>query len=176
MTYVPETGSTYPDDQLFREFQSISNELNLLRETLIQALPWKAVFVKVTGAGLADPPIINRYNVTSVTRLGVGLYQATVQSVTILGEPLTDSVYVTGDVAVLPINRPADTEVFIVELIDLDPVGLTFDMQVLGFHSPANAKLELVPYDILAGDDLEFWGLANLGTGEVVTDAQTQHL
>ena len=176
MSYTPEVGTTYPDDQLFREFHNISNELNLLRETMINALSWKAVFVKVTGAGLGDPPIIDSYNVTSVTRLGVGLYQATISSTTILGESLQDKVYVTGDVAVLPINRPVDTEVFTVDLVDLDPVGFTFDMQVFGFFSPANQKLELVPYDIQLGDDLEFWGVANLGTGEVVTDAQTQHL
>lgn len=168
MPYTPEQGTEYPNDQLAREFANLAEQLDRIANVILQNLPWKAIYVKLDGNGVSNPTVVDQFNVSGVTRLGVGLYRVQLISEIIRGISFVDHVYVNDVVTVLAINQPADTEHFIVEVADTDPTAGHYDLQVFGFHVPPNDKLTLVPYDILPGDDLEFSGTLNLGDGVII--------
>jgi len=169
MPYVPEPSREYKPDQLSREFEGIKTELDLIRERVVNAVPWKAFYLKVFGNGASDPTVENEFNIDTVTRVGAGLYRVTLTVAVIGTTEVLAEVYPSFQVAVaVPI---IDTEYYVAELMNINSPAGIFDIQVWGFFVPNNGKLTLVEYDLLAADRLWMFADLNLGTGTPQTSA-----
>jgi len=129
---------------------------------MISSMVWKGVVVEFQGDVGPDPILDKLFNVSSADRIGVGLYHIILQFAQINGVNVATNVHPTYTPEILAANQPTDTEVFFVEISEVDELAGEFHLQLYGGEVPANGKLTLIPYDLQVGDRLFFFGLLSL--------------
>lgn len=121
--------------------------VNKLRNEILQFLPFKALMIRVEGAGASDPTIQLEYNVGSVVRTGAGVYRLTLKQATFYGIPLLDNSVSTLNYSIAP---NVNTDAY---YVSLSPISSTeADIEVFEIAQGAGNKLQYIPYDIIAGD------------------------
>ncbi len=167
MVYIPEQGFEFKPDRLDREFEAIRTEIELIRSVMVSAMPWKGVVVEFNGVTGSDPILDKTYNVAEATRIGVGQYHIILERAQINGVNVADNIHPTYTPEILIANQPADTEIFFVEIAEVDEVAGEFHLHLFGAEVPSNNKLTLIPYDLQTGDRLFFFGLLSLADNVV---------
>ena len=140
-------------DYIRRELEKIQDEFRGHRETL-QSLTeyvwYRAARVSLEGQDTSDPIILGAVNVTSVTRVGVGLYDVLLTSLDIgqytIG--LSNSV-ISGEV-----TSNASTEPVFASYSTVTPS--TIRVQTATFEVVSGNKLSVVPYELQLTDYLLF--------------------
>ena len=136
--------------------------LSTLRSDIRNNIPIKGLMLSVEGNGGANPSIITSYNVLSIIRTGVGVYNVTPIQDTYFGISIANNSVITSGFSIAP---SITSELF---NVDITPgAGNTFDVNVFELTVGLGSKLEVSPYDILPGDILGFNLLINAGFGEL---------
>ena len=140
-------------DYIRRELEKIQDEFRGHRETLqnlTEYVWYRAARVSLEGQGAANPLILGAVNVTSVTRVGVGLYDVLLTSLDIgqytIG--LSNSV-ISGEV-----TSNASAEPVFASYSTVSPS--TIQVQTARFEVGTGGKLNVVSYDLQPTDYLLF--------------------
>ena len=113
-------------------------------------LPAKGVLLTIEGQGAGNPLLTNPYNVASVTRTGVGVYQVTLSQETYFTRNvLTNSIITTSSI-IAPLTTSYDMRTVITSATTFDI--MVFQLAVVG------ALVARTPFDLLAGDFLSVNG------------------
>jgi len=133
-----------------------------LRRRIFDFVPLKGMMLSFEGAGASDPAIITSHNVVSITRTGVGVYNVVLKQITVFG------------VSIISIGIPtvsfniATTLVSEAHFVSIkDGAGNSFNIFVTEMTVGGGNKLEVNPYDIIAGDEIRASILLNSGSGEL---------
>jgi len=142
----------------------LKSMINRLSGRVINNVLLKGVTIILEGDGANDPILTNDYNVVSVIRQGIGIYRVQVKQITfhgvnifLRGIPNLESV----------ITSNANT--------DLHEVGFQlsgggsneFDIQVFAIEQGTGNRLDIVPFDIEAGDFVYMSLEVNAGDGDL---------
>jgi len=153
-----QQGAEYDAANIEQEFWRISAALDELRGVVVNALPWKGIYVEADGVTGTDPIVGGSYNLDTLTRTGVGLYRVQLRVATIAGISVADNIYPNIHIEIDPPNQPADTELFLGEIQARNEVAGWFDIQIWGAEVPPSGKLTLVAYDLQGNDRMFFFG------------------
>ena len=135
--------------------------INKLQSMLVNTVWFKGFGVSFQGQGVADPLISNGYNVESITRTGVGVYTVTPTQSTFFGVSIIENSFPTISYAISP---SAETSLFIVGIIGS---GGDATITVKAAIQGAGNQIDVVPYDLVAGDFISATLLLTVGTGEL---------
>ena len=150
----------YLDDELNR----IANSIDLLNTRLVNGLPWKGFYCLLTGSTLpTNFSSTQLYNVNAPVRLGVGLYQFTLNYPVVQGVQVIDRCFPSITPQILTVNHPVDTNVFFVDMTIINAVTGVFNIQLWGGYVPASGKLTLMAYDLQNADKLFISGDFSVG-------------
>jgi hypothetical protein len=136
--------------------------INLVRLDVTNFTPLKGMLLAITGAGASNPTIDTKYNVTTVVRTGVGVYRVTAIQGTVFGESLTGNSIILVSHSIQP---SAVSEAHFAQLVAVS--NTEFDIEVTEMTVGGGNKLEVNPYDIIAGDGVDVSVLINLGIGKL---------
>lgn len=139
----------------------LKSMIDTLKGMLINSVPIKGAMLTIEGAGLSNPTIKTSYNITSVTRTGAGVYNVVPTQGTFFGESIGDISVITNGASIQPILT---SELFTVSIVD---AGGSFNIIVNEVVVGAGSKLEVNPYDIVAGDIVGMNVFINAGIGEL---------
>ena len=155
----------YLDDELTR----IGNSIELLNTRMVNGLPWKGFYCLLTGGTLpTNFSCTQLYNLNAPARLGVGLYQFTLNYPVVQGVQVIDRCFPSITPQILTVNHPVDTHVFFTDLVVVNAVTGVFTIQLWGGYVPASGKLTLVAYDLQNADKLFVSGDFSLGGNAAV--------
>ena len=152
------TGSTFAAavalgwDQLWRSFDVMKYQgLNA----------WSAT---IDGNGAADPTLsVPSYNIASVTRLSVGVYEYALVQTQMFGVPIENRTFPNSPGFVIQSSVVSDA--YIVSFVP-GATGL-FQIHVKALILGQGNKFEAVPYDIVAGDAISTSASLYLGDGKL---------
>ena len=167
--YRPEPGVDYPHDQLDREFRAIQVAMDnrLKSETAFTFFPFKAGMVKFTGAGVSDPVIDGAaYNISGVTRTGLGTYSIQFDIISILGVNIVAEIY-----PVITFFIDDLLESYQVALTDGDSSGGTVEITVFEL-GVSGQNIIRVPHDLTSADEIWFTATLNIVDPEADTVPQ----
>ena len=133
-----------------------------LGRSLRYSTPIKGCVVKMTGDTLNPPTIDSQYNVTSVTRFGIGVYRVTLQQSTMYGTEIYPNGVVTISHNIAPI---AATDYFTVSSVYISPT--IFEIKSYEVRQGASPALSLVAYDLTPSDTVDLSILLNYGDGRL---------
>ena len=142
--------------------QKRRTQLGELNAALINYVPLKGLMLQMTGANLLDPTIVNSYNVTSLTRTGVGTYQITVTQNTFYGLDITTFFVPVFSWVIAP---SVTSSLYSVEVVNTG--AATFDISVYAIIQGAGTTLARSPYDLLGADSVALSFVLNAGDGSL---------
>ena len=125
-------------------------------------VPIKGVMLKITGNGALDPTIQNSYNISSVVRVGVGVYRCTLTQSTFYGYSVLDNGAFSTGFSIVP---SVTTDSFSVNVTTVS-AGV-YDINVFAVTQGAGNKLALIAYDFLGTDSIDATFLLNYGDGRL---------
>ena len=135
--------------------------INKLQSVLVNTVWFKGFGVSFEGQGAVSPIVGNSYNVGSVVRTGVGVYTVTPTQATFFGVNVIEKSFPTISYAISP---SAETALFIVGIVGSGGDALiTVKAAVQG----AGNQIDVLPYDLVAGDFISATLLLTVGTGEL---------
>lgn len=145
------------------EQQAASAELAKIRARLTQSvrdykawLPAKGVLLTIEGQGAGNPILTNPYNVASVVRTGVGVYQVTISQETYFTRNvLTNSIITTSSI-IAPLTTSYDMRTVVTG-------ANTFEIRVYQL-AVLGALVARNPFDLLAGDFLSVNGVFSINS------------
>ena len=124
---------------------------------------FKGLLLSISGNIATSDPVVNvEYNIASVVRTGIGVYRITAKQDTIFGLLVGANSIVTISHTIQP---SAASEAHFVRLVKVS--SITFDIEVTEMTVGAGNKLEVNPYDIIAGDGVDTAFLLHLGLGKL---------
>lgn len=136
-------------------------QINTLRRDTQTFSPIKAMTALIKGGGASNPTLTDSYNITSITRTGIGVYQITLTQPTIYGTNI--------DTFSLPfvhwIIAPAATAQYHVELVNTSPN--TYNLNVYSVTVGVSPALTRTAYDLQLTDTVDCMLLLNLGGGRL---------
>ena len=140
----------------------LKSMINILTNEVINFTALKGAMLNIEGAGAGNPVINDSYNVTSVTRTGVGVYNVVPIQNTFYGlDIFTNSTRAANGV----IAPTAASDAHFVEL--KTGVGSTFDIVITEMVQGVGNRIDFNPYDIIAGDNVTVSVLVNSGLGQL---------
>ena len=140
-------------DYIRRELEKIQDSMRVQQEviqSLLDYVWYRAARASLEGQGTANPVVLGAVNVTSVTRIGVGLYNVLLTSMDI--GPYTIGVsnsLVSGEV-----TSNASAEPVFASYLAVPPQ--TIQIQTARFEVGTGGKLNVVAYDLQPTDYLLF--------------------
>jgi hypothetical protein len=135
-----------------------------LRSSIISSVLLKGSTLRMEGNGASDPTLANTYNAASVIRQGVGVYRVQVKQITFYGVNILDrgtpalSYIITGD---------PTTDLHSITFQPGSGAANEFDIEVLAIEQGTGNRLDIVPYDLIAGDFVYFSLEVNAGDGDL---------
>jgi hypothetical protein len=136
----------------------IKSYITKLINNIYNFMPFKAVMLRFEGNGASDPTIEVQYNVTSLVRTGIGAYRITITKPTFLGVSVSNFTVSSITHSVAP---SVNSDFFTSEAISVS--STIFDVQVSEVSQGAGNRLDILPYDIIAGDRVHVMLLMSLG-------------
>jgi len=140
----------------------LKSMIRRLRGDIISYAPIKGIMLRFEGNGTGNPTILVNYNVASVTRVGVGLYQAVPLQTTMYGQNIVDNSTTTQGFFIQP------TAVSEAHFVSVTASGANFNINVTELTVGGGNKLEVNPYDIIAGDRISINVFVNAGDGDIL--------
>ena len=137
----------------------VKSMISQLRVFLINAVWWKGGSLSFEGAGLSDPITSAEYNIDSVTRSGIGVYDIMLTQETFYGIDVVDFGIPT---LTFDINTDANTELHAVKFA---AIAGGARVTVLAVVQGTGNRLDFDPYDIEAGDHIHMSLMVNAGVG-----------
>ena len=117
-------------------------------------LPAKGVLLTIEGQGAGNPLTSNTYNVASVTRTGVGVYEVTVSQETYFTRNVLSNSVLTHSNVIAPLTTSYDVNVVVTS-------ATTFEIRVY-VRAVAGLVVQRLPFDLLAGSFVSITGLFSI--------------
>ncbi len=137
--------------------------IQVLRGDVIAFAPLKGMMVKFTGNGTGNPTIVTGYNVLTVIRTGVGIYNVTPIQDTVFGTTIEQiSTFSTG----FNISSSTTSDAHFVRIVP--GAGTTFDIIVTEMTQGSGNRIDFIPFDIQSADIVSGNIFLNLGDGDIL--------
>lgn len=132
-----------------------------LRDSVINITFLKGLTSRIEGQGVGQPIVTNDYNIESIVRTGVGVYEYTPKQTTFFGGNIVDRGLPSVSLSIS--SNPA-TDLHEYTLVA--GVGIV-TISVTAIEQGAGNRLDFLPYDLEAGDYLYLAYLVNAGLGKL---------
>ena len=136
----------------------IKSYITKLINNIYNFMPFKAAMLRFEGNGASDPTIEVQYNITSLVRTGTGVYRITITRPTFLGVSVSNFTVASITHSIAP---SVNSDFFTSEAITVS--STIFDVQVSEVSQGTGNRLDILPYDIVAGDRVHIMLLMSLG-------------